>query len=68
MVSLAEPRHERYSTTHYLPAAGRDVGLAGPIAGDAVSGADKPPEFLDVEMNHVTGVIVDIPLQGCRGG
>ena len=39
--------------------------LAGSIACDAVSGAHKAPELLDVEMNHVAGVITDIPLQGC---
>ena len=47
-----------------LPAHAAGVGLAGSIARDAVSGADKPPELLDVEMNHVARVITDIPLQG----
>ena len=41
--------------------------LAGSIARDAVSGADKPPELLDVEMNHVAGVIMDITPRGFSG-
>ena len=45
-----------------LPAHATGVGLAGSIAGDAVSGADKPPELLDVQMNHVARVIVYIPV------
>ena len=29
-----------------------------------MSGTDKPPELLDVEMNHVAGVIMDITPRG----
>ena len=47
-----------------LPAYAAGVGLAGSVTRDAVSGADKPPKLLDVEMHHVAGVITDIPLQG----
>ena len=50
-----------------LPTHATGVGLAGSVTRDAVSGAAKPPELLDVEMNHVARVIMDIPLQGCRG-
>ena len=50
-----------------LPAHAAGVGLAGSVTRDAVSGADKPPELLDVKMNHVARVVTDIPLQGCRG-
>ena len=47
-----------------LPAHAAGVGLAGSIARDAVPGADKPPELLDVEMNHVARVIVYITPRG----
>ena len=49
-----------------LPAHATGVGLAGSVTRDAVSGTYKPPELLDVEMNHVAGVITDIALHPCR--
>ena len=66
-VSTGDARGVIDAHMQVLPAHAAGVGLAGSIARDAVSGADKPPELLDVEMNHVTGVIMDITPRGLSG-
>lgn len=40
-----------------LPAHAATVGLAGAIAGDAVANPFKSPELLDVDVDHVAGML-----------